>query len=560
VADSAPGSTVTLGEHDQKDSAGLKAKKRRRYRILFRTVSMAWLIVIFTVAIFIAAVIPYQRRQLVAEMRQRALVVYTSTAQVAVESIVMDDFSALVDHCMGIIMQNPSVLYIVITRKDGFSLVHHQGTWRQENLKGLWQPSDSRMLGQGSFLDNPLGEGQTFHLSYAIDYLGLEWGWIHLGLSTEKFHQDAHTLYLQLAMIAAMAVSAGFFLSLVNARRLSIPILNLERFAHRIASGDLSQRIDIRTGDEVEQLAHSLNFMVDALQQAKRESKTTQQKLVETARQAGIAEMISNVLHNVGNVLNSVGVATSTMRQRIAKSRIGSLSNIAALIEERGDTLGDYLTTDPQGRKVPAYLRSLSDHLAKEQSSFLKDLQTLERHVQHVRDIIHLQQDYSRTRGLTEPVHVVTIIEDALQLSREQIAKFDIRVEKDYMSLPECWMDRHKLLQILINLFSNACRAVSAKENGTRTVRVVLKRCGPNDVCIEVSDNGAGIAPDNLTRIFQHGFTTRADGHGFGLHSSAIAAAELGGALRVESEGMGKGATFAINLPFRPKEVFHGFE
>jgi nitrogen fixation/metabolism regulation signal transduction histidine kinase len=185
----------------------VRAKKRKHRRILFRTVGMAWLIVLFTVAIFITAVIPYQRRQLVAEMRQRALVVYTSTAQVT---------------------------------------------------------------------------------------------------------KDSRTLYLQLGMIAALAVSAGFFLSLLYARRLSIPILNLERFAHRIAIGDLSRRIDIRTGDEIEQLAHSFNYMVDALQQAKQEGKVAQQQLVQTARQAGMAEMMSNVLHNVGNVLNSVGVTTST--------------------------------------------------------------------------------------------------------------------------------------------------------------------------------------------------------------------------------------------------------
>jgi two-component system, NtrC family, sensor kinase len=89
---------------------------------------------------------------------------------------------------------------------------------------------------------------------------------------------------------------------------------------------------------------------------------------------------------------------------------------------------------------------------------------------------------------------------------------------------------------------------------------VALKRTGPAHACIEVIDNGVGIAAENLTRIFQHGFTTRAEGHGFGLHSSAIAAAELGGSLRAESKGVGKGATFIIDLPFRPKEEFHGFE
>jgi signal transduction histidine kinase len=300
--------------------------------------------------------------------------------------------------------------------------------------------------------------------------------------------------------------------------------------------------------------------MVDALQQAKKEGKITQQKLVETARQAGMAEMISNVLHNVGNVLNSVGVTTATMHRRIDKSRIGSLSNLSALFKEKESALGDYLTSDPQGRKVPEYLLSLSDHLINEQAGLVKDVQTLERHVQHVRDIIHLQQDYSRTRGLTEPVYIETVIEDALRLNQEQNAKYDIQVEKAYAHLPECWLDRHKLLQILINLFSNARHAVMANEVGARQVRVAVKQRIPDSVRIEVADNGMGIAPDNLTRIFQHGFTTRPDGHGFGLHSSAIAAGELGGSLKAKSEGGGKGATFVLDLPFRPKETDHGSE
>ena len=71
---------------------------------------------------------------------------------------------------------------------------------------------------------------------------------------------------------------------------------------------------------------------------------------------------------------------------------------------------------------------------------------------------------------------------------------------------------------------------------------------------ISYIDNGIGIPADNLTRIFGHGFTTRKEGHGFGLHSGALAAKELGGALTVESDGPGKGATFTLEFPIqRPK-------
>ena len=69
---------------------------------------------------------------------------------------------------------------------------------------------------------------------------------------------------------------------------------------------------------------------------------------------------------------------------------------------------------------------------------------------------------------------------------------------------------------------------------------------------IAVIDTGIGISPENLTRIFAHGFTTRKDGHGFGLHSGALAAKELGGKLSVESAGLGQGASFVLDLPFAP--------
>ncbi|HEX5747505.1 MAG TPA: ATP-binding protein [Archangium sp.] len=83
-----------------------------------------------------------------------------------------------------------------------------------------------------------------------------------------------------------------------------------------------------------------------------------------------------------------------------------------------------------------------------------------------------------------------------------------------------------------------------------RLLTVKLERTTSGLVRIQVHDNGMGIAPEMLTRIFQYGFTTREEGHGFGLHSSALAAQELGGSLTVHSEGPGHGATFTLELPY----------
>lgn len=530
-----------------------KKKSPRQRRILFRTLFMSLSIVLFTVTIFLVAVIPYQRRQLIDELQQRAMVVQTSTAQMLEESIVLEDYSAVVDHCISIVSQNPSVRYVVITPVEGPSLIHTQDAWKQENLDGMWRPRDPEQLFQGRIINDAFGQGELFHISYPFEYSKIDWGWIHLGLSTEKYRKDANSLYLRSAMIATLAVSAGLILSLFFARSISVPIQKLERFARDLATGDLDHRIHIRTGDEVEHLAEAFNYMVKELQRANRERETAQKKLVDTARQAGMAEMVSNVLHNVGNVLNSVGVTISMMQRRADKSKVASLSQLAEMIQDQGEHLARYLTEDPRGRKVPAFLISLSEHLGQENEQNAADIMALERHVQHVRDIIHLQQDYSRTGGLTESVNIQEVIEDALWLNSEQTTKYGIMVKKELSPLPPCWIDRHRLLQILINLFSNARHALVRCDSPTKTIRVSLERYQQDRIRITVTDNGDGIAPSNLIRIFQHGFTTRKDGHGFGLHSSAIAARELSGSLTAYSDGKGHGATFVIDVPYRPR-------
>ena len=131
----------------------LKTTPRRR--ILLRTVGMSWVMILFTVAIFLVALIPYQRTQLVGEMDQRARVVFTSIAQVAMESILLEDLGAVVEYCLNVVSQNPSLAYLVVTRKDGFSLVHTRDAWKQDSLDGLWMPITEQALGRGRFIPIP---------------------------------------------------------------------------------------------------------------------------------------------------------------------------------------------------------------------------------------------------------------------------------------------------------------------------------------------------------------------------------------------------------------------
>lgn len=508
---------------------------------------MAWFLVVFTAVVFLFITIPSQRKQLLDEMRQRAKVAYTSTAHVAVESIVLEDYSAIVEHCINMVSQNPGLNYVVVTRDDGFSMVHTRSLWKQDQLDGLWQPTSKSGDIVGHFVTHEYSSGRVFHLSYPLAYSGIDWGWIHLGLSPDKFYKDLRALYSRTFVVALLAIVGGLVASFLYARKLTVPIQRLDQFAQKLADGDLSQRIDIRTGDEVQSLADSFNYMVEELNRSN-------QELVKTARQAGMAEIAVDVLHNVGNVLNSVGVTTQDLKRKVRHSKMASMQPVVDLLEGQGDNLADFMANDSRGQKLTAYLAVLSSHLIEEHQAMTSGLNDLERHIQHIQDIVRLQQAYSRTIGLTERVDIDEVVEDALALNIDAIKRHGISVKKDLETLPKVVLDRQKLLQILTNLVSNAKQAFQDCDVSNKQIRIKLSCPASKTLCFAVSDNGMGIAEENLTRIFQHGFTTRNDGHGFGLHSSAIAASEMDGKLMVESPGPGRGATFTLELPIRTME------
>jgi signal transduction histidine kinase len=516
-------------------------------RIFIRTALMAWFLVVFTAVVFLFTTIPSQRRQLLEEMRQRAKVAYTSTAQVAVESIVLEDYSGIVEHCINMVSKNYCLKYVVITRDDGFSIVHTRLLWKQDQLDGLWQPTSKNGDSVGHFVTHDFSDGQAFHLSYPLAYSGIDWGWIHLGLSPEKFNKDLRALYSRTFLVALLAVIGGLIASFLYARKLSVPIQRLDQFAQKLADGDLSQRIDIKTGDEVQSLADSFNHMV-------KELNRSNQELVKTARQAGMAEIAVDVLHNVGNALNSVGVTTQDLKRKVRHSKMASIQPVVDLMEEQGENLQDFIVNDSKGQKLAAYLAVLSSHLIEEHQAMTCGLNDLEHHIQHIQDIVRLQQSYSRTIGLTERVSIGKVIEDALALNIDAIKRHGISVKQHLEPLPKVVLDRQKLLQILTNLVGNAKQAFQGCDVPNKQIFIKLYRPEPKTLCCAVSDNGIGIAEENLTRIFQHGFTTRNDGHGFGLHSSAIAASEMDGKLLVESSGPGRGATFTLELPIRAME------
>jgi signal transduction histidine kinase len=233
----------------------------------------------------------------------------------------------------------------------------------------------------------------------------------------------------------------------------------------------------------------------------------------------------------------------------LGQARTANLARAAAMLRDKNGQLAEFLTTDPKGQLLPAYLADLSQHLENERQEARAEIDLLTRNIEHIKDIVAMQQTYARVSGMSEVLPVHSLIEDALQLNMDSFARHRIAVVREYDQVPPVTVDKHKALQILVNLLRNAKHAMDDCEPNEKRLTLRIRRLNDDTVAIVVNDTGVGIAPENLTRIFSHGFTTRKDGHGFGLHSAALAAHQMGGRLLAHSEGHGHGATFTLELP-----------
>ena len=335
--------------------------------------------------------------------------------------------------------------------------------------------------------------------------------------STERLHA---LLKVVAAALAALLVYALF--QLLKKHR-HIGSINLEL---QEANARLEARVEERT----------------------RELRSARDELLATARRAGMAEVATNVLHNVGNILNSVNVSADVIAHGLKSSGVSRLARATELLSANASRLG-YLTEDEKGKLLPQYLAAASRELLEEHDRMEAELRNLVRSIDHIKSVVATQQCYARANVMLMPVHVGDLIEDALRINESAQPAPDLTVVKEFVDLPVVRLDRDRVLQILVNLISNAKHAMNHMVACER--KLTLRLAASADrlrVC--VADAGEGIAPENLARIFTHGFTTRSTGHGFGLHSCALAAKQMGGSLHVHSDGPGHGASFTLELPF----------
>jgi len=434
-----------------------------------------------------------------------------------------------------------------------------------------------------------------FNVSRRIQHDGGTIGTIYLHANMSELYDQIFWYVNIVAMVMIGSLAASIMLSSRMQHAISAPILRLAEAAEQVSvENNYGIRVSRIADDELGTLYDQFNAMLEQIQQrdvaiqrandelevkvksrtsqlsqanedllreisdrlrAEGELAAAQQQLMAAAGRAGIAEISTGVLHNVGNVLNSINVSATLASDRLRQSKVSELSRAVKLVEQHADDLAAFITTDSKGKQLVPFLSLLATHLADERVDILKELELLTSKIDHIKAIVSTQQSYAGVSGVTETVDVATLLDDAMKLNSASLERHSIRVMREYAKISPVRLDKQKSLQILVNLIKNAKDACAESGQSKRqlTLRTGLGEHGT--IQIQVIDNGVGIPRDHLTRIFSHGFTTKKTGHGFGLHSCANAAQELGGSLQAYSEGPGTGATFILELPFESAEV-----
>ncbi|MBA2648904.1 MAG: hypothetical protein H0U75_04745 [Legionella sp.] len=271
------------------------------------------------------------------------------------------------------------------------------------------------------------------------------------------------------------------------------------------------------------------------------------QKLIEMARQIGMAEISASVLHSVGNILNSVKTSVHALTENTQESKIDRLGKICAVLNEHKHDLSAYLEKDAKGKQTIEFLDALAEYLKEEQKNSLEELTLLNKNILLIQNTISTQQFLTKTKGLEDFVSINNLLDEALLITNLD-SNSRVTLKKQYGKLKPIYIDKLSFLQVVINILNNAKQSVLESINKDKMITITTTSLIKNKIKLEITDNGIGISPQNIDKVFIYGFTTKKTGHGFGLHTSANAIRNMGGSIEVVSNGLGLGATFIIEI------------
>ncbi len=488
----------------------------------------------------------------------------------AIQNLVARNVAADEDVVYGIYMDSKLQPWVMVT-PDNVTGKVTEAKDLQDSMS-IW----AHTVNEPAFKKTVMGQSEVIEFAAGVITDGERVGTVRYGISTaslqEAVQANKNAVVVIYGLVILVVVGTGLVLFLMFlrfskqvSRDIIEPINELTLVAGAITNGDYAREVTTITNDEIGILADNFNKMRLTIKEytenlekmvaeRTRQLELAQQELVEKAHQAGMADIATGILHNVGNILNSVKTSAQVMYDLIKDSQIKGLKKANGLLREHIDSLEEFLLNDPKGKKLMQYYLKLEDVFVAENNEMHRQLRRLNDKVDAIVEVIAAQQSYVGTSSLIEEYPLVDIVEDALTMQSGSIERYGITVIKEFHVMPKVPVQKVKLVHILINLINNAKEAMLEKASDQRKLFISIDKDGDASVYLRIKDTGQGIAEENLQKVFSHGYTTKKNGHGFGLHSSANYMTEMHGEMWAESEGIGKGATFILKFPGKESE------
>lgn len=511
-----------------------------------RTAMLSWLLIIGTLIVYVSILIPSQKREAADRMKSEANGIAASIGQVTANSIILEDYSFAVEQCLKVISESKSVQYIVISRHDGFSLVHTGHQWHLDTLSVFWTSPD-KSLRDGKSVQTELSGQKVFHYAYSLNYSGIDWGWIHIGLSLKKYHAFMRSTYIRTFFTALLCILVGLGAALIFAQRLSLPIRELDRIARRVAAGEKNIRAGIRTGDELESLAASFNQMTDALHRIQDELELrVQERTNELAR-------------------SNQALQLEIVERRKAEDQVWQLNEeLEKRVTERTAQL------EATTQELEGFVYSVSH-----------DLRAPIRHITGFVDLLksklNVNLDATSQKYLNNLTHstlkLSKLIDDLLvfsRIGRAEMRKFEIDLNKvvheilhelkpDLQGRNIFWRvsklepvhcDPTLMRQVMMNFIANAVKFTRPRDQAM--VEIGNLDSNDNETTVFIRDNGVGFDMkyiDKLFGVFQRlHHASEFEGTGIGLANVKRIIHIHGGRVWAEAK-LDQGATFYFTLP-----------